>query len=156
SAVNAVECAVELQGRMTEANANLPKDRAIVLRIGINLGDVVVEASDLFGDGVIVASRIEALAEPGSVYVSQSVFNHVEGKVPVGFQDVGEHTLKNIARPVRIYAVAGHAGAKAASDRRPGTKASVAVLPFTNMSGDPEQQYFSDGVTEDIITELAR
>jgi len=156
SAVNAVECAVELQSQMGKANASLPEDQAIVLRVGINLGDVVVEGADLFGDGVIVASRLEALAEPGSVYVSQSVFNHVEGKIACGFQELGEQALKNLAKPIRIYRVAGQSAAKAASDHRPGTKPSIAVLPFTNMSGDPEQQYFSDGITEDIITELSR
>jgi adenylate cyclase len=156
SAVNAVEFAVELQSQMAEANASLPEDQAIVLRVGINLGDVVVEGADLFGDGVIVASRLEALAEPGGVNVSQSVFNHVEGKIACGFQEVGEQALKNVAKPIRIYRVAGQSAAKASSDHRPGKKPSIAVLPFTNMSGDPEQQYFSDGITEDLITELAR
>jgi adenylate cyclase len=156
SAVNAVECAVELQSRMTQANTSLPEDKAIVLRVGLNLGDVVVEGSDLFGDGVIVASRLEALAEPGGINISQAVLNHVEGKVAVGFEDLGAQALKNVAKPIRIYRVAGQASAQAVSDRRPGTKPSIAVLPFTNMSGDPEQQYFSDGITEDIITELAR
>ena len=156
SAVNAVECATELQSWMAEANAGLPEDKAIVLRVGINLGDVVVEGADLFGEGVIVASRLEALAEPGNVYISEAVFKHVAGKVAVGFDELGEQALKNVAKPVRVYRVAGQGVAEAPPRHKPGTKPSIAVLPFTNMSGDPEQQYFSDGITEDIITELSR
>ncbi len=157
SAVDAVECAVQLQEAMAAANAGSPSDRWIVLRIGVNLGDVIVEGSDLYGDGVNIAARLEALAEPGTVYVSQTVFKHVRAKVSLKFEDIGEQNLKNMPEPVRVYRV--HLGSGAAMSRpalplpdRP----SVAVLPFTNLSVDPEQQYFIDGITEDIITELSR
>jgi adenylate cyclase len=159
SAVNAVACSVELQGAMTTANAQRPEDRRIVLRIGINLGDVVVEGGDLYGDGVNIAARLEALADPGSIFLSQTVFSHVRGKVPFGFDDLGEHNLKNIVEPIRVYRVSS-AVATADITRittpslRP--KLSIAVLPFANVSGDTEQEYFSDGITEDIITDLSK
>jgi len=158
SAVNAVTCAVELQGKMGAANADLPENRRIVLRIGINLGDVIVEGSDLYGDGVNIAARLEALAEPGSVFVSQVVYSQVRGKLPYGFKDLGDQSLKNMAEAVRVYRVGP--GGEALTTARPGLalpdKPSIAVLAFSNMSGDPEQEYFSDGITEDIITELSR
>ena len=159
SAVDAVECAVQLQEAMDTANARLPDDRRIVLRIGINLGDVIVEGSDLYGDGVNIAARLEALAEPGRVYVSQTVFNHVRGKVSLAFEDLGEQSLKNMAEPVRVYSVSGTAAqALQAAVGKPvvPSRPSIAVLPFVNMSGDPEQEYFADGITEDIITDLSR
>jgi adenylate cyclase len=157
SAVNAVACAVELQQAMQNANAGLPEDRRIVLRVGVNLGDVLVEGSDLYGDGVNIAARLQASAEPGSIFVSETVFNHVRGKVNAGFQDLGEHSLKNIADPVRIYKVSGTA-TDAHAPRMTGrpSKIFIAVLPFANLSGDPEQEYFSDGITEDIITDLSK
>ena len=105
SAVNAVQCAVELQQAMDAAKRGMPEDRQIVLRIGINLGDVMVEGSDLYGDGVNVAARLEAMAEPGGIFVSRTAFNHVKGKVKVGFEDLGPQSLKNIAEPVRVYQV---------------------------------------------------
>ena len=157
SAVDAVECAVQLQQGMESANADLPADRGIRLRIGINLGDVIVEGSDLYGDGVNIAARLEALADPGSVIVSRTVFNHVRGKVKLGFDDLGEQQLKNIAEPVRIYRLQPHGDA--ATTRPTLTlpdKPSIAVLPFQNLSGDPEQEYFADGMVEEIITALSR
>jgi adenylate cyclase len=158
SAVNAVDCAVELQRAIHSVNAGQPDDRCIVLRVGINLGDVLVEGRDLYGDGVNIAARLQALADPGSVFVSQAVFSHVRGKVQFGFDDLGEQTLKNMAEPVRVYRVASLTTARAIADSKAvqSWRPSIAVLPFTNLSGDPEQQYFSDGITEDIITELAR
>jgi adenylate cyclase len=157
SAVNAVECAVKLQQAMEAANQDQPDDSQIVLRVGVNLGDVMVEGSDLYGDCVNVAARLESLAEPGSVCVSQTVFSHVRAKVDLRFHDLGEQSLKNIAESIRVYRVS--AGGDATRARQhPGmpSKPSIAVLPFTNMSGDFEQEYFSDGITEDIITELSR
>src|SRR6266478_2644687 len=159
SAVDAVQCAVQLQEAMDTANAGLPEDRRIVLRIGINLGDVMVEGSDLYGDGVNIAARLEALAEPGRVYVSQTVFNHVRGKVSLGFEDFGEQVLKNMAEPVRVYRVTSTSSPTnpvASTKAALSSKVSIAVLAFTNMSGDPEQDYFSDGISEDIITDLSK
>jgi len=157
SAVNAVECGVALQEAMAAANADTPEGRHIVLRVGINLGDVVVEGGDLYGDGVNIAARLEALAEPGSIYLSQTVLSHVRGKVQVSFEDLGERNLRNMAEPVQVYRVSGTT-ADAIAPRKTSqlSKVSIAVLPFTNMSGDPEQEYFSDGITEDLITALSR
>jgi len=164
SAVDAVQCAVEIQKTMKEANATLPEDRAIVLRVGLNLGDVVVEDSDLYGDGVNVAARLEAMAEPGGICLSAAIHQQVERLLPFAFRDLGDQALKNIARPVRVFCIAIDDGAGGVSRTWTPTgptssaqsKPSVAVLPLTNMSGDPEQEYFSDGITEDIITELSR
>jgi adenylate cyclase len=163
SAVHAVQCAVEMQGSIEAANADRSDDRCLVVRMGINLGDVVVEDGDLFGDGVNVAARIEALAEPGGVHVAQAVFDQVQGKVEAAFEDTGEHALKNIARPVRVYRLLGASGARPAghgapssSDaERPGRPA-IAVMPFVSLGGDAEQRDLADGISEDVITELAR
>jgi len=156
SAVDAVECAVGLQEAMETANAGLPEDRRIVLRIGINLGDVIVEGSDLYGDGVNIAARLEALADPGSVFVSRTVFNHVRGKVKLGFDDLGDQQLKNIAEPVRVYRVRASGEPMPRPSLALPDKPSIAVLPFRNMSGEPEQEYFADGMVDDIITALSR
>jgi TolB-like protein/class 3 adenylate cyclase/Tfp pilus assembly protein PilF len=153
SAVNAVQCAVDLQHGMAAANDEQPEDRHIVLRIGINLGDVMVDGSDLYGDGVNIAARLEGLAEPGGILVSATVNDHVGTKVKTGFEDLGTQTLKNIAQPVRMYRVTG---IPAVAPKLASNKASIAVLAFTNMSGDPEQEYFVDGLTEDLITDLSK
>ena len=156
SAVNAVQCAVDLQQAMAAANGDQPEDRHIVLRIGINLGDVMVEGSDLYGDGVNIAARLEALAEPGGILVSGTAYDHVKNKVKVGFDDLGTQTLKNIAEPVRAYRVTGTPRVSAAVTKAAADKPSIALLPFVNMSGDPAQDFFADGITENIITGLSR
>ncbi len=156
SAVNAVQCAVDLQEGMATTNADLPEHRHIILRIGVNLGDVMVEGSDLYGDGVNIAARLEALAEPSGILVSGTAHDHIGTKVRVGFQDVGTQTLKNIVQPVRVYRVTSTPAVVVAVPKAAFDRPSIAVLPFNNMSGDAEQHYFSDGITEDIITELSR
>src|SRR5262245_41727816 len=162
SAVNAMQCAVDLQHRMAAANGDEPEDRHIVLRVGVNLGDVMVEGGDLYGDGVNIAARLQALAEPGGICASAKLRDEVGRKLDLVFSDVGEQALKNIEAPVRVYAVAS-AGEPAAA--RPALalpalalpdKPSIAVLPFQNMSGDAEQEYFADGMVEEIITALSR
>jgi TolB-like protein/class 3 adenylate cyclase len=159
SAVNAVQCALELQQAMTAANDTEPEERHIVLRIGVNLGDIMVEGSDLYGDGVNIAARLEAIAEPGGIVVSGTAYDHIKSKVKVGFEDIGAQHLKNIAEPVRVYRV-GPGRAVRAAPAAPALalphKPSIAVLPFQNMSGDREQEYFADGIVEDIITALSR
>ena len=144
SAVNAVHCAVELQQAMSAANSGQPADQQIVLRFGVNLGDVVVEGSDLYGDGVNIAARLEAVAEPGGIVVSGTVRDHVGAKANVSFEDIGAQMLKNIAQPVRAYRV-GYRSTVEPTTTSARDKPSIAVLPFDNMSGDPEQEYFSDG-----------
>ncbi|WP_119303073.1 adenylate/guanylate cyclase domain-containing protein [Dongia deserti] len=156
SAVNAVQCAIDLQQAMAQAASEQPDDRRIVLRIGINLGDVVVERGDLYGDGVNIAARLENAADPGGIYLSGTAYDQVRNKFEAAFEELGEQSLKNIGMPVRVYRVAGLTRIPIAVAAAPSDKPSIAVLPFTSMSGDVEQQYFSDGVTEDIITELAR
>ena len=156
SPVNAVQCAVDLQQGMSAANSDQPEDRHIILRIGVNLGDVMVEGGDLYGEGVNIAARLETIAEPGAIVISGTAYDQVKNKVKVAFDDLGAQNLKNIAEPVRAYRVTGTPVVTITPPKATTDKPSIAVLPFTNMSGDAEQQYFSDGITEDIITELSR
>jgi adenylate cyclase len=162
SVVAAVRCSIELQQGMAKRNADVPSEKRIEFRIGINLGDVVVERRDLYGEGVNVAARLEALAEPGNICISGTVLDNARGKTAFEVEDAGEQLLKNIARPVHVYRIIADSGPLplAAQFREPGLalpdKPSVAVLPFINMSGDPEQEFVSDGVTEDVITALSR
>ena len=161
SVVDAVRCAVAVQQAMPERNTGVAADNRIELRIGINLGDVIVEGDDLYGDGVNIAARIEALADAGGVFVSNTVHDQVRDRLPFVFEDLGEQQVKNIARPVRVYRVRDAGAAKSPSAPAPPAlplpdKPSIAVLPFANMSGDPEQEYFADGMVEEIITALSR
>jgi TolB-like protein len=156
SAVNAVQCAVELQHGMAAANGDLPEDRRIMLRVGVNLGDVMVEGSDLYGDGVNIAARLEGIAEPGGILVSGTTYDYVKNKISAGFDELGTQTLKNIAEPVRAYRVVGTPAVMLAVPKVTTEKPSIAVLPFDNLSGDLERQFFSDGITEDIIAALSR
>ena len=157
SAVEAVECAIELQQDMAAANADLAEDRRIVLRIGVNLGDVMVEGSDLYGDGVNIAARLEGIAEAGGICISAKVHDEVRRKLALACEDLGERQFKNIATPIRAFQILRDGGGGSAAEGLPlPAKPSIAVLPFVNMSGEPDQQYFSDGITEDIITELSR
>jgi adenylate cyclase len=156
SVVGAVRCAVDIQRGMITRNANEPEDKHIVFRIGINAGDVIIEGSDIYGDGVNVAARLEGIAEPGGICISDDVYRQVRGKLDVAFDYMGEQQLKNIAQPVRVYRVRlGGVATKRPALALP-DKPSIAVLPFTNMSGDPEQEYFADGIVEEIITALSR
>ena len=159
SVVDAVRCAVEVQRAMAECNAGVPADKRIELRIGIHQGDVIVEDGDIFGDGVNLAARLESLADPGGICVSGRVHADVAGKLDVGFEDLGEQQVKNISRPVRVFR-AQFGTPKAAAGSEPALalpdKPSIAVLPFANMSGDPEQEYFADGMVEEITTAIAR
>ncbi len=167
SVVDAVRCAIEVQAAMVERNAGLPPERRIEFRIGIHLGDVVEESDgDLMGDGVNIAARLEGVAKPGAIYLSEDAYRQVRARLDLAVSDLGETKLKNIAEPMRIYSL--QVGLAAQAQPSPATqtepsgrlalpdKPSIAVLPFTNMSGDPEQEYFADGMAEDIITALSR
>jgi adenylate cyclase len=157
SVVEAVRCAVEVQRGMAARNIDVAADRRIEFRVGIHLGDVVVEGDDLLGDGVNVAARLEGIAEPGAICLSGDAYRQVKGKIDLAVRDLGEQYLKNIAEPVRVYRVSLDEGApKSSPPLTLPDKPSIAVLPFQNMSGDPEQEYFADGVVEEIITALSR
>src|ERR1051325_7295620 len=153
SVVDAVRCGVEVQRGMADREGSIEADQQIRFRIGINLGDVIVEGGDIFGDGVNVAARLEGLAEPGGICVSGTVRDHIGDRLPYAFDDLGDQNLKNIARSVRVYRVRpdGEQGISASPVLPLPDKPSIAVLPFENMSGDPEQEYFVDGMVEDII-----
>ena len=161
SVIAAVECGLAIQHEISAAEPEVPDDRRIRFRIGINVGDVIVDGDDIYGEGVNVAARLQALANPGEIAVSAAVRDHVGDKVAVAFEDFGSHTVKNLEKPVQVYvARAGAAKSTATSGATAPTpvidKLSIAVLPFVNMSNDSEQEYFADGITEDIITELSR
>src|SRR5215831_12015632 len=166
SVVDAVRCAVEMQRGMIDLEPDVPEERRIRFRMGVNLGDVIVEEHDIFGDGVNVAARLEALAEPGGICISRVVRDQIRDKLPYAFEDMGEQQVKNIARPVRVYALrpGGMVGSSAArvssavsgSPPLAAPRLSIVVLPFTNLSDDREQQYFADGITEDLTTDLSR
>jgi adenylate cyclase len=156
SVVDAVRCAVAVQQAMPERDTGIAAESRIELRIGINLGDVIVEGDDLYGDGVNIAARIEALADAGGVFVSNTVHDHVRDRLPFAFEDLGEQQVKNIARPVHVWRLGLDAKPASAAPLALPDKPSIAVLPFANMSGDPEQEYFADGMVEEIITALSR
>ena len=171
SVVDAVRCAVEIQRAMVDRNADLPAGERIELRIGINLGDIIADGRDIYGDGVNIAARLEALAEPGAICISRVVRDQIRDKLTYPFQDMGEQTVKNIARPVRAYLLSAAALAalppvtasarprstrRHAQPRRTAPRLSIVVLPFTNLSNDPEQEYFADGITDDLTSDLSR
>ena len=170
SAVDAVRGAIALQAAINQGNQNIAEAEGLIFRVGVNVGDVIIDGDDIHGDGVNVAARLEGLRQPGEIFISGTAFDQVEGKLETVFDDLGEHTAKNIARPIRVYPVrsgdeddavpvapVSPAGRTApATSAASSDKASIAVLAFNNMSGDAEQEYFSDGISEDIITDLSK
>src|SRR6516162_8854856 len=166
SVVDAVRCAVEMQCGMIDRELDVPEERRIRFRIGVNLGDVIVEEHDIFGDGVNLAARLEGLAAPGGICISRVVRDQIRDKLRYQFEDVGEQCVKNIARPMRVYAMRPEAiadlptpsvrPAPPISQPTVAPRLSIVVLPFANLSNDPEQQYFADGITEDLTTDLSR
>ena len=159
SVVDAVTCAVEIQRAMTERNAGVAEERRIAFRIGINVGDIIIDGDDIYGDGVNVAARLEALADPGGICIGRAARDQVRDRLDIALEDLGEQSVKNIARAVRVFRVrveAPAASTLAMTSPDSTERSSIAVLPFANMSGDPEQEYFSDGITEDIITDLSK
>src|SRR5258708_1116095 len=166
SAVDAVRCAVEVQRDMANGNIDVPETKRIEFRIGVHVGDIIIDDNDIFGDGVNIAARLEGISEPGGICISDDAHRQIRGKVDFAFDDLGSQELKNIPPPIRIWRMrhtdkaAGAEPANHSSEPRPmlalPDKPSIAVLPFQNMSGDPEQDYFADGMVEDIITALSR
>jgi adenylate cyclase len=171
SVVDAVCCAVEIQRTMVDRNADLPPDKRLTLRVGVNLGDVIVDGNDIYGDGVNITARLEALAEPGGICISRVVRDQIRDKLLYAFDDMGEQEVKNIARPLRVYALRAAAVAalppvitatqpkatrRRAIRRRELPRLSIVVLPFANLSNDPVQEYFADGITDDLTTDLSR
>ena len=160
SVVDAVQCAVAVQKEFQARNAELPENQRMEFRIGINLGDVIEEEGRIYGDGVNIAARLEALADPGGICVSKTAFDQIETKLPLGYEYLGDQTVKNIARPVGAYRVLMEprvtVGGKEEKKPPLPEEPSIAVLPFDNMSGDPKEEYFSDGLTEEIITALSK
>lgn len=155
SAVDATRCAMEIQRDMAERNAAIPEDRRVEFRIGINVGDIIIDEGDIYGDGVNIAARVESLASPRGICLSDNAYQQIKGKLTLEVSDMGEQQLKNIAQPMRVYSVrSGETSTRPALSLP--DRASIAVLPFQNMSGDPEQDYFTDGMVEDIITGLSR
>jgi adenylate cyclase len=158
SVVDAVRCAAEIQHGMIDRNADVPENKRISFRIGVNLGDVIVEPEDIFGDGVNIAARLEALAEPGGICISRTVHDHIGDRLPYSFEDIGDQSLKNFDRPIRTYAMSRAAVASLSPIPSPAKviqpvtsttpPLSIVVLPFENLSNDPEQEYFADGITE--------
>jgi adenylate cyclase len=161
SVIDALACAAEVQNGMAERNRQEADGRRITFRIGINLGDVIVEGDDLYGDGVNVAARLEGLAEPGGICISAKVYDEVKNKLALGYEDMGEQEVKNVAEPIRVYLIVPERSAEipeagSGEDLALPEKPSIAVLPFDNMSGDPEQDFLADGITEDLITALSK
>jgi adenylate cyclase len=166
SVVDAIRCAAELQRAMIDREAGMPEGRRISFRVGINLGDVIVEDGDIFGDGVNVAARLEALSDPGGICISRMVRDQIRDRLAYSFEDLGAQSVKNIARPVRVYALRPEAIAGLPAPNAPAAvpiahpvaapRLSIVVLPFANLGNDPDQQYFADGVTEDLTTDLSR
>src|SRR4051794_3065494 len=164
SAVDATRCGVEIQRSIAARNANVAEDVRIEYRIGIHVGDIIIDDNDIFGDGVNIAARLEGIAEPGGICISEDAHRHIRGKVDCAFGDMGAQTLKNIAEPMRTWRMQINADASATASTRPPSEVtqplpdapSIAVLPFQNMSGDPEQDYFADGIAEEITIALSR
>jgi adenylate cyclase len=166
SVVDAVRCAGEIQLVMAERDLDLAEERRLRFRIGVNLGDVIADGDDIYGDGVNIAARLEGLAAPGGICISGTVRDHIGDRLPYAFEDMGEQSVKNIARPVRVYALrpegiggvptASVSSTTSSSPPIAAPRLSIVVLPFTNLSDDREQQYFADGITEDLTTDLSR